>query len=373
MTLVRNMVSCIQMALLYISYHASKKTGGLVIIGVTEIANLLYNMKQLFDNESIVVCKVKNKFYEKNVYDMDLSKNNRIVNLVMAPIIFGKLAKNSRVFIYLWSDSFLLDREHDFAFLKKHRIPVICIFSGSEIRSRKLLLEYCKKINFSTYVEYDKPDLFLSDRYDCFNRTLAEQADKYASIIFSHKIDQVSYLKSEQYHFPVLINNDLFSFDKSKFDQVPIRILHSPSLPVLKGTPLVRSVIKMLKNEGYLFQYIELINLPNEDVVNELKQSHIVLNQFYTFVPGIFGHEAMATGNAVLMSAKPDCYPYPFNNAWLETEDWQLYYNLKFLLDHPEKIIEYAESGYEYMLQNFSTNAIREYLSGVFEKNGLSF
>jgi hypothetical protein len=127
----------------------------------------------------------------------------------------------------------------------------------------------------------------------------------------------------------------------------------------------------MLENEGYNFQYIELINVSNEEVIRELSCSHIVLNQFYTLLPGIFGLEAMATGNAVLMSAKHDAFPYQFNNAWLETEDWQLYYNLKFLLDNPVKIIEYAQNGYEYMTTNFSVKEIKKHLIAIFEKNNI--
>lgn len=360
-----------QLFIFFISYMISGETEKKIIIGVTEIANILYNMKQIFREKSIVFCKNGNKFYQRNVYDIDLIKRTWLKKILFSAYIFGKLAKNAECFIYLWSDGFLLDREYEFKFLKKRNIPIICYFLGSEIRSRKLFLDYCKKINFNTYVEYDKPELFLSDKYDNSCRNLAEQADKYASIIFSEPKDQMSYLKSKQQYFPIIIDENLFSFEKEKFDKCPIRIIHAPSLPVLKGTPLVRSVIKMLKSECYEFKYIELIGVPHEDVVKELKQSHIVLNQFYTLIPGIFGHEAMAAGNAVLMSAKPECYPYVFNNAWVETEDWQLYYNLKNLLDNPQKIYEYAKNGYEYMIANFDHKKIKNYLAGVFKENGL--
>jgi tyrosyl-tRNA synthetase len=87
----------------------------------------------------------------------------------------------------------------------------------------------------------------------------------------------------------------------------------------------------------------------------------------------VFGLEAMAAGNAVLMSAQHEHFPYEFNDAWMETEDWQLYDNLKYLLDYPEKIAEYAKSGYEYMTNNFSIYAIKKHLSSIFMENGLIF
>jgi len=374
--LIKQLVYYFQIFLALIVYKITPCQKKKIIIGVSEIANILNNLKLLFNDDCIVVCKERNKFYKKNNYDIDIDGKFLPLKILYSAFLFGRLAKKAFFFIYLWNNSFLLDRELDFKFLKKHNIPIICFFLGDDIRSRKLFFEYCKSINFNTYVEYDMPELFLSDKYDNEKLILAEQADKYAELIFSHPKDQVSYLKSKQYFFPPIIDENLFfqkGFNEEKFNQLPIKIVHAPSSSVLKGTPLVRSVVKMLKSEGYEFQYIELINVTHEEVVKVLNQSHIVLNQFYTILPGIFGNEAMATGNAVLMSAKSDSYPYLFNNAWFETEDWQIYYNLKFLLEHPEKIIEYARNGFEYIYRNFTITAVKEYLENIFNENGIVF
>jgi hypothetical protein len=371
-SIIKRILICLQLLLATIFFKLTQNKKKKIIIGVSEIANVLFNLKKLFNQDCIVICKERNRFFMQNNYDIDYSKSIKVIKLILSAYYLGILAKNSKYFIYLWDDGFLLNREMDFQFLKKYNIPIICYFLGSDIRSRKLFLEYCNSINFNTGVEYDRPELFLSDFFDAERKRLANQADKYATIIFSHKYDQISYLKSKQYFFPPIIDEKLFFFNRDKFDKKPIRIVHAPSSPVAKGTPVVRSVIKMLKNEGYDFIYIELINVSHENVICELKQSHIVLNQFYSLIPGIFGLEAMATCNAVLMSAKSDQFPYFFNNAWLETEDWQLYYNLKFLLENPEKIFEYAKNGFEYMSNNFTIKAIREHLAKIFEENGLT-
>jgi hypothetical protein len=358
----------LQTLILYVSYNITIKKEKKIVIGIKETANVLFNMKSLFGSNCITVCKYRNRYYVNNKYDIEIN-NRKITQIVLSPFILGKLAKNARCFIYLSDTELLFDTEMDFKFLKRHKIPIIFCFLGSDIRAPRLFLEYCKKIHFNTYIEYDNPKLFFSDNYDNTIRMVAGRADKYASIIFSHKHDQISYLKNEQYFFPPPIDEGLFSFNHEKFGNRPLRILHAPSNPVVKGTPLVRCVIRQLKEEGYDFQYIELIGVPNETVIMELKQSHIVLNQFYLLLPGIFGLEAMATGNAVLMSAKHEEMPYQFNNAWLETEDRQLYRHLKYLLDHPDKIIEYAQNGYEYTKRNFSKTAILNYLEDIFSKN----
>jgi hypothetical protein len=326
-------------------------------------------MKQLFRENCVVICKNGNLSYKNNNYDIDVS-NKKYAKHFIAPFILGKLAKNASFFIYLWYDGFLCNREFEFRFLKKHHIPIVCSFLGSEIRSRRLFLDYCDGINFHTWVDYVDTARFMPETAV---KAIAEQADNYASIVFSHKFDQYSYLKSDQYFFPPVINEAIFSFDIEKFNNRPLRIVHAPSYPVLKGTPLVRSVIKQLEHEGYNFQYIELIQVSNEKVIQELNNSQIVLNQFYGLIPGIFGLEAMATGNAVLMSAKPENFPYQFNNAWLETEDWQLYGNLKYLLDNQDRIIEYAGNGYDYIKKNFSRTAILDHLRNIFLQKGISF
>jgi len=361
----------IQKIICLFTYNITSKQENKIIIGVSEIANILYNMKSLFNDKCIIVCKNSNFFYKNNNYDIDLNNKGKILKYFYSAYYLGKLAKNAICFIYLWTDGFLINRESDFKFLKKKNIPIIFNFLGDDIRSRKLYLNYCKSIDFHTYVEYNQPEYFLTDSYDNEKKYLAEQADKYGTIIFSHKIDQYSYIKSDQYFFPPLINNSLFDFNPDKFNNKPLHILHAPTSPVLKGTPIVRSVIKALKKEGYVFNYIELIYKPHEKVIEELKKSHIVLNQFYAIIPGIFGLEAMATGNAVLMSAKANQFPYSFNDAWLETEDWQVYKNLKFLLDNPQNIIEYARNGYDYIKKNFSINAIVNHLNEIFLQHGI--
>jgi len=361
----------IQKLICSFTYNITPKQEKKIIIGVSEIANILYNMKSLFNDKCIIVCKNSNVFYKKNHYDIDLSRKGKLLKCLYSSYYFGKLAKNAICFIYLWTDGFLINRENDFKFLKKKNIPIVYNFLGDDIRSRKLYLDYCKSINFNTYVEYNQPEYFLSDSYDKEKKQLAEQADKYGTIIFSHKIDQYSYIKSNQYFFPPLINNSIFYFNPDKFNNKPLNILHAPSSPVIKGTQIVRSVIKALQNEGYIFNYIELIDKPHEEVIEELKKSHIVLNQFYAFIPGIFGLEAMATGNAVLMSAKADQFPYPFNKVWFETDDWQVYKNLKYLLDNPQEIIEYAKNGYDYIKNNFSNDAIISHLNNIFLQQGI--
>jgi hypothetical protein len=114
-----------------------------------------------------------------------------------------------------------------------------------------------------------------------------------------------------------------------------------------------------------------LIGVSNKQVLEVLNRSHIVLNQFYCFLPGTFGIEAMATGNAVLMSAEYEGMPNGANDAWFKTGYWQVYDNLKYLLDNPHKIEEYAKAGHNYVQKNFSIAANQKYFNELFQNQGI--
>ena len=103
--------------------------------------------------------------------------------------------------------------------------------------------------------------------------------------------------------------------------------------------------------EGYSFKYIELINEPHENILLALKSAHIVLNQFYAFVPGVFGIEAMASSCALLTSADENIestLDEGANNAWKVTPYWSVYDHLKLFLDNPDMIKPQALAGHNW-------------------------
>ncbi len=167
-----------------------------------------------------------------------------------------------------------------------------------------------------------------------------------------------------------MIDNRILN-NRSEFNPInKIKILHAPSNPLIKGTPLVRAAIKKLETEGYDFEYIELMNKPNKEVLLMLEKSDIVLNQFYATMPGVFGIEAMAKYNAVLMSVDYENLPHGSEGAWMRTKYWELYDNLKYLLDNTSKIKEYADAGYEFVKNNYTEEKVREfYINTFYEHN----
>lgn len=65
----------------------------------------------------------------------------------------------------------------------------------------------------------------------------------------------------------------------------PVRILHSPSHPEVKGTQKIREAIKNLINKGIAIDYIEIVGRPNHEVLDELKKCDFVVDQVYSDTP----------------------------------------------------------------------------------------
>ena len=369
----------IQIPLLYLSYYLFrlfvKKETNKWVIGVDDMASTIYFIGNVL-NPSVTVSLSKNKFYTLK-YDYFLSIQNKYVHFIIrifyGPILLGYLANTSTHFFYIWSTGFLFNRDKEFAFLKSKNKKLVCLFVGDDIRSLKLTIEYAKNNKFDTYANYYTNS--ANQKYEDDKIELAKSADKYADLIFNAKIDQISYLKSKQYGWTYTYDKKKFFRDDTKFDKLQnIKILHSPSNPIAKGTQLVRAAIKKLELEGYKFEYIELVNVPNDVVLEHLKSAHIVLNQFYAFAPGLYGIESMANHTAVLMSADPKIettLPQDSNDAWMITGYWEVYDNLKYLLDNPQKIKYYADRGYEFTYKHYTYEAADIYINKILTDNGV--
>lgn len=343
-------------------------------IGAEEVANINSDLKNTFGSCSRNINLTPSKFYLDNLYDYSLKSSNKItpfIKIFYGPYLLVKLSHQSDIFIYLWWTGFCIDREMDYKFLKKKKKKIVCIFLGSDIRSPLLTLNHFKEKNEDTWLNYTHNSSDVQNE-DSRTHRVARLADKYADIIFNHSSDQISYLCSAQHIFPYMIAEKKLFFNMDKFSnmQKPI-IVHAPSKSVVKGTPLVRAVIKKLELEGYSFEYKEFQNTPNRIVMEALKTSHIVINEFYALAPGVFSIEGMASCNAVITSADYDNFPEDAQYAWYRTKYWEIYDHLKYLLDNPEKIKIFASKGFEFVKNNYTEEKVKQFYRDTFFQYGI--
>jgi hypothetical protein len=353
------------------------------VVGVDEIASMVHHIADAVP-DSYAVSFRRNRYYEFP-YDFCLNVRNErlftVKRIILGPLLLGRLAASSAGFVYLGSSGFLIDgydcRRFEFSFLTRRGKKIVCYFTGNDIRSPKLMLELEKATgveNLATHLAQVDP-VFGTDEYDANKRSIAAVADEFASAIFNAAQDQLSYLTRKTEPFAYFYPDEQFLDSASKFENLgaPL-IVHAPTSPKLKGTELVRQSIERLRAEGYDFIYRELIGVPNTTVLDELRRAQIVLNEFYAFVPGVFGVEAMASMCALLTSADERVerdLPAGSNSAWLVTRYDSIYQNLRGLLDHPESLLPLAERGHAWARQNASTShssrRIRQVLDAVLD------
>lgn len=359
--------------LLFRLFGPKQKEG--VVIGVEEIASILYSAGGALKNAKTVNFYNNPYYDEKYDYYFGQYKVCRALVPLIAPVVLGYLMVRYKTFIYISGNGYLMmhldGRAYEFSKLKKHGCEVICYFTGSDIRSFKRLDAFGKAHNMDVITTYQPISHKGIDNAfrENIRKMLGESADKYASAIFNPSTDQMAYIERECHPFLYFADERKIRYLPEKFKQEKKVVLHAPSSPIIKGTPIVRAVIKQLQEEGYDFDYVELIGVPNTQVMAELAKAHIVLNEFYALVPGVFGVEAMMNNAVLLTSADRQLEPTLFegaNEAWVVTPYWQLYGNLKEVLESPMEALQVqADKGTQWVENYCTYDFSKKYIENV--------
>lgn len=347
------------------------------IVGAREIVNNIADVSKSLPNSYSVHIGTRSHMsyqYDLRVYH---PKFYFLHKLFVHPVVFGFCLVKGSHFFLVADKSFLVSRKLEYQILKLFKKKVVVWLTGSDIRSPQKSSEVAKELGRECYMDFlgllaSTPD---SRQYESEKRHFAACTDRYADLIFNLPKEQASYLTSEVerpfYVFPRV--PELEHLDCSG----TIKIVHAPSAPITKGTQLVRAAIQKLKHENYNIEYVELQNMHNDVVLEHLRTTHILLNEYYALVPGTLGIEGMAYKCAVVQSADPTIEPfYPFteiafDKQWMVTLDWQVYDHIKYLLDNPEEIKVYAESGYQMVKKYCSRETTTAYFNAVLSKYNL--
>lgn len=328
------------------------------VVGPNEIASMVFQLAAAIPDSYSV--NLSARTYYGFTYDSMITRggSGRIASLrrlISSPLLLARLSAGAKGIIYVGSTGFLLDqfdrRRFEFGFLRSKGVHIVCYWTGSDIRSTRRMNALERRTglaNISTYIGTVNP-VFGTEAHEKALKEVAAVADEFADAMFSNSTDHLSYLTRGTEPFLYFLPDDEFVTTSDKFDDLSrIVVAHATTSPVIKGTQLVRSAVAKLRSEGYDFEYRELIGVGHDVIMNELARTHIALNQFYGFSTAVFGMEALASRCAVLMSAdrtiEPDLQEGA-NDAWLVTRNYEVYDNLKRLLDDPDQIEPLAARG----------------------------
>ncbi|CAN2170191.1 Glycosyl transferases group 1 [Candidatus Nanopelagicaceae bacterium] len=337
------------------------------IIGPSDVAGYANRIARYIENSKTLVF-VENKFSGASTSFSTIGSSQistMYFELLKRPMIIGKLIAMESSFVYLGFNSYIFDcycvRKAEFSLIRRAGGKIICVFLGSEIRSPLLSDEFSKAIRqdvLTTYL-FDGPQgKFMKMQMEARAKSLAGSADAFAQLILNSPVDQISYLKSKTQPIFYFLPSGPFTVkrQKSRFTTGKIKIVHAPTSRLAKGTALVRSVIKKLLLEGWEFEYVELFDVEPEQVFSQLEDADIVLNEFYSFLPGMLGIEAMYFKCALLTSADKNIekwLPNGAENAWFKTRYWELEENLRILLSDHERINDLSLNGHAWVVENY--------------------
>jgi hypothetical protein len=338
------------------------------IIGPSDIAGYANRISEYIENSKPLIF-IDNKF-SNTAKNAGYTGTNRFrilfFELLTRPRIIGKQIALESSFLYLGFNSFIFDcycvRRAEFSLINKSNGKIVCIFLGSEIRSPILSDELSEAIGqdlLTTYLFEGPRGSMLKNEMETRARSLASSSDEFANLILNSPVDQISHLKSRTHPIFYFLPSEHREHSplKSRFKNGRVKVVHAPTSKLIKGTALVRSVVKKLKSEGWDFEYVELFDAQREQIFFHLQDADIVLNEFYSFLPGVFGVEAMYFKCALLTSADSGIekwLPSGADHAWMKTRYWEIEQNLKLLLKDKNKISDFSKNGYKWVIENYN-------------------
>ncbi|MFC3712432.1 hypothetical protein ACFOMD_07620 [Sphingoaurantiacus capsulatus] len=115
----------------------------------------------------------------------------------------------------------------------------------------------------------------------------------------------------------------------------PVRILHSPSHPEIKGSAIIRAMVERLREKGKNIEFVELRGVPNAVVIDELRKCDFIVDQLYSDTPMAgFATEAAMVGKPAIIGS------YAAAQFQQHAREWALPPSLCVHPDHLEAAIE---------------------------------
>ena len=334
-----------------------------IFIGPVDIAGQAGILARAFRELGISAISLTYKRYSYD-YQVDqcwnIQNKNKLLWPFIAVIQFIKSIFLYDFFLFIYGYS-LLPWNLDLPILKLLGKKVGVLFCGDDIRDCELVLKEKPKYSVCNIKEHYEYSILTRKR----RIRIVKYFQKYANFILSHpEYSQLLYKKYDYFWVPIDLKEYSLSLRKNK---TPI-IVHAPSNRAFKGTQYLIEIIKRLKEEGYIFEFVLLENLPNKEIKKRLQSCDIVVDQLLNGWHGKFSVEAMACGKPVLCYIRDDFRKYSPELPILSTSPDNLYKNLKFLIENPNERLQLGKKGREYVEKYHDSIKIAKKLIEYYEE-----
>jgi glycosyltransferase involved in cell wall biosynthesis len=303
-----------------------------IFIGLFETAGFFSRLKKGFDKigvESFLfnythkfsyqnASEVRYGFFEKASCYFDNKRANTSVNNITLKIlyiflrslfgipVFIKAIVKFDVFIFSFGTSFF-PYNLELPIYRLLGKKTFFVFTGSDHRP-----PYINGVFTNNSENYDIRKI---RRITASKKRQIKRIEKYSNLTIGHHL-------SAQFHekpfipilllgIPVEISHEYqYDFIKDDVSNKPVRIVHAPSNPMIKGTETIRNAIKNLKDKGYKIDYQELINKTNKEVLDILQNCDFVVDELYsdTRMAGLAAEAAMFSKPVIVCGYASDHY-----------------------------------------------------------------
>ncbi len=356
-----------------------------ILLSLHEVAGYYSALKNGFDQNGIKADFIPLNYHR---FEYSISQNNapwisRPIRYVSRKIFFGPnilwkfLLHLLRILFFIYSvfryDVFIFGfgitffspfplKYLDLWILKKLNKKIIFQFHGSDSRPPYINGFLISKYNFNTKT-------ILNHTRMTYN--LVKVVNKYATNIID--IPPQGYFHSRKYINWMIVGLpngwDENYETKIKINE-RIKILHCPSRLLTKGSELINRIIIELKEDGYLFDFIQITGKPNSVVHKELEKCDFVIDQAYADygMPGFAceaawkGKPVIIAGNSVKLwdSILTDELKLPAIYCSIDN----LKYEIEKLLSNPVILKRHAQNHLRFVKENWHpTQIANKYIS----------
>lgn len=267
----------------------------------------------------------------------------------------------------------------DLAYLKVSGKRVFFHFRGSEARLKSV---FNRKSPYSWFVELDncddkleKKEMLAQCPYDFDENAqinFIRKATAFSSEIFVTDPEIGSYVPNATI-VPRTVDRGLFELGKNRrykenIDRTnPLRIVHAPSRPFIKGREYLHKAVNELSEEGYHIELDLVTDVSNSEAIERYRRADIAVDQLRIGWYGVFSVEAMALGLPVICFIRDDLLHYlPKDRPVLNADCSNIKGVIKRLYDNSGCIEEYGAGAYRYALSVHHPDRVGKLLESIY-------
>jgi len=259
-----------------------------------------------------------------------------LLQTVLSFIFLFFLLKKFNAFIYIAGET-ITNTEFELWLLKFFKKKIIFVYLGSDSRP-----PYMSGGKYAGLASDPIPSGFELFRETCRIKKQIKMHEKYANYIVnsptvSHFHEKIV-INWFEMGLPKFFNQEKYLKTKISEKSKCIRILHSPSKSLAKGTIEITSAIERLRNKGYEIEFVKIEGMSNEIVLDEIFRCDFVVDQLYSDSPmAAFSAEAAYFGKPTVVAG----YAKDFLKKYLREDSMppSIYTSPDFIEEAIEKLI----------------------------------